>query len=396
MEKIIAMVTCETCENCGKEFDFDEEGIEYQGDHFCDECIHNIFNICCECGEYIHCDDCLYDNNGDAYCEHCFDNCTFECENCGDIHNYSERMILGDYSLCDYCYENNYICCECGELISHYDTYFDDYDNCYCESCYNDRPPDTIHDYSYKPEAIFHGNTKRLFGTEIEADSGGCDNDNAREILDIMNGEDYVYMKQDSSLDNGFEIVSHPCTLDYHANYMNWKEAFNELSSMGYESHDAGTCGIHVHMNRAGFGETLQEQELGISKVLYFIERHWDNVVKFSRRTNRQLSDWANRYLSKIDDEKSYSPHEVLDYAKDDGSRYRAVNLCNRSTIEIRIFRGTLKYTSFMAILQFCDLLYDIAEMDLIEVISITWKDFIEMGGKYEEFTTYVAERNLA
>lgn len=381
------------CEECGKEFDFDSEGIIYQNDPICQECLDKYFTLCIECGEHIHYDDCYYDDDDNAYCGRCFNNYTFTCDACENICNHRYHTRYADYTLCDSCYHDNHICNNCGELVHNDYIQWDGYGNPYCEDCFE--RIQVIQCYSYKPEPYFCGKSKRFLGVELEVDSGGCDHDNAREIMETL-GNDYIYAKHDSSIDDGFELVSHPCTLDFHTNNINWENGLNELSDMGYESHDTDTCGIHVHMNREQFGNTWEEQDLAIAKILYFIERHWDNVVKFSRRTNRQLSDWANRYLSKIDDEKSYSPHEVLDYAKDDGSRYRAVNLCNHSTVEIRIFRGTLKYSSFMAILQFCDLLYDVAEMDLTEVISITWKDFIEMGGKYEEFTTYVAERNLA
>lgn len=254
---------------------------------------------------------------------------------------------------------------------------------------------DIIHCYEYKPEPKFQGNNKRYLGVELEVDSGGCCNSNAKGVLNIL-GNDYVYAKHDSTLSNGFEIISHPCTLDFHSKNINWNKGLKQLSNMGYKSHYTNTCAIHIHMNKEGFGSTHEQQDLAIAKILYFTERHWNNIVRFSRRTPNQLEEWASRYLDNEEQPSHPSDEFLINYAKNDGSRYRAINLCNDKTIEIRIFRGTLKYSSFMAILQFCNILYDIAKMDLIDAIKITWNDFISMGSKYEEFTIYINERNLA
>ena len=65
---------------------------------------------------------------------------------------------------------------------------------------------------------------------------------------------------------------------------------------MGYRSHQAGTCGLHIHVSRAAFGETSRTQDAAIARVLYFFEKHWEELLKFSRRTPRQLEHWAARY----------------------------------------------------------------------------------------------------
>ena len=49
--------------------------------------------------------------------------------------------------------------------------------------------------------------------------------------------EENIYIKSDGSLEDGFEIVSHPMTLEYHTEEMNWKEVLREAVSMGYRSH---------------------------------------------------------------------------------------------------------------------------------------------------------------
>lgn len=376
------------CEECGCYYHTEVTPFEYRGNLFCPSCYENSFRECYECGTLVYEDDSIRDAHWDHYCPDCADEHLLYCENCGEYYR-RDNMIFDAFSdyMCQDCFESRfYICDDCGGFVHHTCVYWND-DTPYCGECY--RNNSYIHEYRYKPCPIFHGEGNRLLGVELEVDSGGYNQDVAREVIDIL-GDDFVYCKYDGSLDDGFEIVSHPATLEYHSQ-VDWDGALQYLRDEGYESHDAGTCGLHVHMNRKGFGNTEEEQELGISKVLFFIERHWNKVVKFSRRTPSQLDEWASRYLCSSPEHPEY----VLKYAKNDMSRYRAVNLCPRNTTEIRVFRGSLVYETFMATLQFCDLLYDISELSLEEVMDITWSQFKEMGSKYKEFTSYAERRGL-
>lgn len=155
-----------------------------------------------------------------------------------------------------------------------------------------------------------------------------------------------IYIKSDGSIDDGFEIVSHPMTLDYHLNEMDWESVMQEAVNLGYRSHQTSTCGLHVHVNRDSFGLNQSEQEEVIGKILFFVEKHWAELFQFSRRSNYNMNRWSARYGF----EKTGK--EILQKAKDTGNRYVAVNLRNYHTIEFRLFRGTLKYNTFVATLQ--------------------------------------------
>ncbi len=145
----------------------------------------------------------------------------------------------------------------------------------------------------------------------MEVDYAGESEDSAEAILDIANSnKTHIYCKHDGSLDDGFEIVTHPMTLEYHRNSMPWDCMLNELRDMGYLSHKANTCGLHIHVNRSAFGTTQTEQDACIARILYFFEKHWEELLKFSRRTEYQLSRWAARYGYKE------QPKELLDHAK--------------------------------------------------------------------------------
>ena len=229
-------------------------------------------------------------------------------------------------------------------------------------------------------------------GIEIEIDNGGCDSDNATNILDIANAiDEHIYIKKDSSIDDGFEIVSHPMTYDYHLNSMPWETTLKYCASLGYRSHQTSTCGLHIHIGRHELGYDEADQEATISKILYFVEKHWDEVLKFSRRTQDQIDRWARRYGYKD------CPKEMLDYAKQlPNGRYSAINLLNHATIEFRLFRGTLKYKTFIATLQLVEEICRNAKNltdDCIQALS--WQDFVSSISGKLELIEYLKLRSL-
>lgn len=231
----------------------------------------------------------------------------------------------------------------------------------------------------------------RYFGVELEIDGAGEYDSNADKILAIGNhDEPRVYCKHDGSLDEGFEIVSHPATLDSHMHSFPWEQMMNAAVSMGYRSHQATTCGLHVHISRDAFGRTKQAQEAAIARLLFFVEKHWNELLKFSRRTNRQLERWAARYGYKD------TPKEMMDHAKSyHYGRYTCVNLTNTETVEIRIFRGTLKYNTFIATLQLVNRLCDVAiYLTDSELHAMSWSDFTA-GITEPELIQYLKERRL-
>ena len=66
--------------------------------------------------------------------------------------------------------------------------------------------------------------------------------DNAAEVMSIANGNglENLYCKHDGSLDDGFEMVTHPRTLAYHQAEMPWAAILQKAVQMGYTSHQGG------------------------------------------------------------------------------------------------------------------------------------------------------------
>ena len=114
-------------------------------------------------------------------------------------------------------------------------------------------------------------------------------------------------------------------------------------------------------------------------------------MLKFSRRTPRQLERWAARYGYKD------QPCDILDHAKKGGhaGRYSCINLENSATVEFRIFRGTLKLNTLIATLQMVNRICDVALfLSDEEVKAMSWTTFVA-GCQEPELVQYLKERRL-
>ena len=195
------------CELCGEVYDPDEL-IPFDDRLICPECLENETTLCACCGQRIW----LTDNAGN-----------------------------NNTPLCQTCYDQSYMTCsECGRLIHCEDSYYlDDSDEPLCLTCLEEANRDVIQGYYYKPEPIFYGTGPRYFGVELEIDEGGERGDYASQILTPANVgfTERLYCKHDGSLSNGFELVTHPMSLEYHQEEMPWPEVLRTARSLGYRSH---------------------------------------------------------------------------------------------------------------------------------------------------------------
>ena len=356
LEGLIMDEEIRTCSMCGCELQ-ENETVEVDGEAVCDECAEQYTTTCDHCGETIWAEDAVTDEHMNL-CSCCFDDHYRRCENCGRLVNDNDVLWSNDLPYCAHCYDNLDV---------------------------------EIEEYSYKPEPIFYGEGSRYFGVELEVDCGGKEDDNAGRIkADANTRDEYIYIKADGSLDDGFEIVTHPMTLDFHMKQMYWEDVLKEAVRLGYKSHMTSTCGLHIHVNRDAFGENEAEQEKVIERLLFFVETHWNELFTFSRRSPHNINRWAARYGM----EKSGK--EILDKAKKGNlGRYAAVNLCPYQTIEFRIFRGTLKLNTLYATLQLVNKICDVAlSMSEEEIGNQSWSDFVQTITE-PELIQYLKERRL-
>lgn len=345
------------------------------------------------------CCGCVLENDYDVYyvfdnvlCEDCYNDETRECDCCGERIWNNEDEGDDNITLCRDCLTDHYCTChECGNLIHNEDAFYesDDSDYPYCGRCFNELKNKVIHSYNYKPDPMFYGSDDLYMGVELEIDNGGECNNNAEKLYDIANEDkEHIYIKRDGSINDGMEIVTHPMSLDYHKNNMPWEELMQKAVNLEYRSHQTSTCGLHVHVNRAFFSSSRAEQDECISRVLFIIERFWEEMLLFSRRTKRQLEKWAARYGIKD------SPRKVMETAVC-RARYSCVNLCNYTTIEFRIFKGTLKYNTLIATLEMVSIICRMAkELTDEEITSLSWPEFVA-SIEEPELIRYLKERRL-
>lgn len=331
--------------------------------------------ICSECGAVLT-EQTSSVIDGEIYCPDCLERLTTTCDCCGRRILRCDAESDGCIMLCRHCYEYSYTRCEgCGCIVSNDEAnYVDGDDYSYCDKCYRKLEEKPIKSYGYKPEPIFYGSGNLFYGVELEIDKGGERGDYAEEILNTANAHNlHLYAKHDGSIDDGFELVSHPMTLEYHTNTMNWSDVMDMALSLDYRSHQTQTCGLHIHVNRKAFGNDYDTQEDSISRIVHFVEMHWNELLKFSRRTEANMNRWASRYGISTTAKDTYKNAK----AKHCG-RYVAINLENYSTIEFRIFRGTLRYKTFLATLQLADEICNLAiKLSDRELEGMSWSDFV-------------------
>lgn len=354
------------CHDCNCFYPLDDlYFIENEEYYVCDDCINN--------GEYFCCEDCnnWYSTNTNSYetehnqiiCNDCFINHYVECRNCGlAVHE-------NNYYYCEECDE--YYCSDCWA-----DHYHDNNDGLYSYHSFNNWQPHKTED---EPEPPFY------IGHELEIDDGN----DRREAAELISNKINCICMEDGSLsDYGIEIISHPLSYNYMLSQENkYRDTFNDLATRyDYKSHNTEDCGLHFHITRPD-DET-------IDRIILFMETYKEEIIKLSRRKSNEIDSWCN-FLS--DKRTSANDKEIksLDYIKknkETSSRYMALNLTNTKTIEFRIFKGTLKYETFMADFEFVYFLTLLASDKNIPIEELTWEKVIR-NGKYLQY--YCDEHDL-
>ena len=296
----------------------------------CNDCVV----ICRRCDDILSTNDEFNDVEGDTWCQSCTSDSAHWCDMC---ENYFTGYTYGadDTSdcMCERCYENN-------------TTYCEDCDATYVNGCeYNhDDEADgrVIHDYSYRPDPIFHSSedeqTRLYFGIEVETEVRNQNYTQRRISAEyasiILESENLAYLKSDGSLACGFEIVTHPLSHSYFMNDAGtlWDTITKLKSDYDMMAWGTQTCGLHIHISRNGFS--------GGSHQHRFLQLVYNNKDFYVVMAGRSSSHWA-KFDDNVDPntgQKSFK-HKFDRHGSD---RYSAVNTNNRNTLEMRIFRGSL------------------------------------------------------
>ena len=330
-----------------------------------------------------------------------------ECESCGDYEfertEFAERYN-GDY-VCENCY--NSLCEE--EEQSDYDS--DD-----------DRDDSRINSYSYKPNAKFFTMVNNyvdvsrnhtvtdvpVMGIELEVEN--CGNSYIGDAVSYINdiASPLIYLKEDCSINHGFEIVSHPMSLDYFKQATFYGQMLDYLRKDGYRAWKTSTCGLHIHISKISFADPKHQM-----KFLYFMFKNKNELIKFSGRNssyakydydafiNNQDSIWGQNKPNLIEIVKgvqkngNYVPHAY--------ERNLAVNRSNYNTHELRIFRPSLRIDTVMAYMEFVECLFmytkQVTSNEILKHNGLKFDALVRFavsrGDRYLTFVNRVAKRKV-
>lgn len=361
------------CVECGKMVVVDrDEALKIEEvmieEEMCYSCTTEIYAYCEECDELTHkenmeyvfivdtdewlhvCKDCLDDLNA-FWCE---EHDRYEVDGDSVYVNEigyicSEAWYWGDY----------YRCPSCGERYHIDDGWWDD-DNeeYYCRDCYEDVVENRVikryhyhtDDYEYEKRTTREDreNTKpdeRMFyGIELETEEIGCgrytNQGMASELMKIT--DDFVY-ENDGSLECGFEIISLPFTADYMKNELQF-DILKMLETLKVGKFGATErCGLHFHMTKVNWESTLQ--------MACLMEYYQGELRKISKRESKKIDRWCDFYTHGLGKSEicRLGVNRIENIIEDNNSRYRALNIRNHNTIEVRIFSATNDYNELMA-----------------------------------------------
>lgn len=353
------------------------------------------------------------------------DDNTFECEWCAQTTHVEQQHGVGtrdSVDVCTDCWQEARECDHCGRPIDlQGDAYtsFGDWDPTYlcsrcehyahwCDSCdehYDGRYYDTcprgcydsdgggLHNYSHKPMPEFHivdrdgkptivranalHTTRRElvsvpfmgFELEMERNGSGTRIDDIVDLVREMWG-DFAYCKHDGSLNDGLELVTHPFTLEYAHEHINW-DLLDSIRREGYRSWNTTTAGMHVHVNRATF--TGPAHLFRFAQLIY---KNEPTCSSFAGRSNNAYATFHDGY------QKGYLANVVKGRAH--GSR-GAVNMQNTDTVEVRIFKGSLRYQRVLANLEFVHACVEYTR-------QLTVPDVVRGGLAWRTFATWILD----
>ena len=200
------------------------------------------------------------------------------------------------------------------------------------------------------PQSVFVG-----MELEVEAQDGPGRYDMANELQEQFKDEvhpNFMFVKDDSSIRCGFEIVTHPFSFQWFKNSPKFLKVLDDLRKRGYRSYKTTTCGMHLHIETKSF--TSQH----LYKFMRFFYENQDFIRALSGRTRGLFNSWSpfiNDTWDIEDDDQFHDGRrrkiESRDIRKMTDKKIKdgycctgrgAVNLGPNKTVEVRIFRGTL------------------------------------------------------
>lgn len=380
--------TMAECNECGGEYDSEQEGGEYAGSPICDDCSR----FCERCESTTSENDSYVVSGRNIWCQDCRDEHAFYCNQCSEYYdqNYVSNHYFDGSDYCEDCIN------EVAEWCEHCDEW--EYENRRCEDHRRANGGYGIHQYSYKPDPIFLGKDKHslYMGWELEADTQWNNQDEASAYASNMLEQEnnLAYLKADGSVSRGFEIVTHPIAhnelrgtrLDPY-----WDTIESLRTDYQFRSWDSeASCGLHIHLSRLGFSGGAH-----LHRFLQFIYRNPEMMMKFAGRKSDDYATFQDiwkydeydrpyrTYAHKLD----YVPSRPHTFNRRGSTRGSAVNTNNEHTIELRFFRGTLNKKGILACL-------DMAHAGVEYTRLLNTRDVIAGMLSWDMFYEWVSDNN--
>lgn len=305
----------------------------------------------CDCGHLEVASD-AHDVRGNTWCDACFEEDAVHVEDIGDYWPRDDA----------YYHESN------GLYYSYEERSYDDDDD-----DDNDGEPQDL--MSYSTNVLRHISSDAniqsskfgnfTMGVELEMCAGSRSSvDEAVADVRARLGEDYIICKSDGSLpSDGFEVVTAPRGLDEHIRRFKAWEV-----KPTYRAWNAKQCGLHVHMDSRAF------TSMTLGKFLMFINADGNaDFIRSLAGRHPKMDDQARSYCAAEDQSVITDPLKAV---KGKGAnRYRMVNVTNMdrdelerlglnwrqydtsgrkfNTVELRIFRASLKKERLLAQIEF-------------------------------------------
>lgn len=348
--------------------------------------------------------------DGKTICGECRNNgYSYSCECCQTIHLKANGAVKSGYSIyCPSCAKELGLCAciVCGTGLNH-ETRIAFYGKTYCHPCFAAAYGINVRDYHDQPALYYYSDkfkkepltsSVKAFGVELEISGGTRQSvpsgyaENCRKLM--KRGNAALFFMHDGSVGNGFEIITQPCSFEYVTKKSFWDNVSKTAAQFNYKSHDTNCCGLHIHTSRAWYGDSPMAQDLAIAKTILLVTKHWRDVVRFSRRREDALSQFAAKPVFTVSSHDTDA--DIVQKARyaQSGGRYTAVNLQNRATVEFRVFRGTLRVDTIIACIQLVKNLIDISvNTALVDIFKVKWNGIINHNAAFTALIAY--DKNL-
>lgn len=358
---------------------------------------------CADCGDTEEIDDGHELSNGDQVCTVCYET-YFRCDHCEQDAPRTERQRTeSGQGICDRCQSRHYTYSNIQACYIPDDSTVTlrDRDEVVSESWaenyafqansgdwYSDEesvPTSGLHPYEddvldwceYNRESMTQG--ALLFGVELEMEPRGhTDQSDLIGALGGITQEKYI-LKEDGSLDDGVELVTIPLSLEDHTSRFGWDEVLDRVRSIAKSGAGTENCGMHVHINKAALSH------LQIGKMLVFLNSTVlrDQITIIAQR---ESNSYCTRSVKRFTDGRGISEfrHDIANVGPD--------------TVEIRMFRGTLRDDRVFKNIEFCHaLVLFCRDVSLTEIEH--WDEFaawvLKRRSQYPHLVKFLAENEV-